>query len=60
VCGSSGRGFKIFAWGIFIASVGVYIRCIYRIAEQAGWKNKIMQDEISFCAGWSDGLCGYS
>jgi hypothetical protein len=29
--------------------VGVYIRCIYRIAELAGgWKNKIMQDEISF------------
>jgi RTA1 like protein len=43
------RNFKIFAWGIFTASVGVYIRCIYRITELAGgWKNKIMQDEISF------------
>lgn len=43
------RNFKIFSWGIFVASVAVYIRCIYRIAELAGgWKNKIMQDEISF------------
>jgi hypothetical protein len=43
------RNFKIFAWGVFIASVGIYIRCIYRIAELAGgWKNKIMQDEVSF------------
>ncbi|KAF8860036.1 RTA1-domain-containing protein [Acephala macrosclerotiorum] len=43
------RKFKIFAWGMFIASVAIYLRCIYRIAELAGgWKNKIMQDEISF------------
>ncbi|KAE9364298.1 RTA1 like protein [Stipitochalara longipes BDJ] len=43
------KNFKVFAWGIFVASVAVYIRCIYRIAELAGgWKNKIMQDEISF------------
>lgn len=43
------RNFKVFAWGVFIASVGIYIRCIYRIGELAGgWKNKIMQDEISF------------
>ncbi|CZR55029.1 related to phospholipid-translocating ATPase [Phialocephala subalpina] len=41
--------FKTFAWGMFIASVAIYLRCIYRIAELAGgWKNKIMQDEISF------------
>ena len=41
--------FKVFAWGIFTASIAVYVRCIYRIAELAGgWKNKIMQDEISF------------
>lgn len=43
------KNFKVFAWGIFVASVAVYIRCIYRIAELAGgWKNKIMQDEVSF------------
>jgi hypothetical protein len=43
------RNFKVFAWGIFGASVVVYVRCIYRIAELAGgWKNKIMRDEVSF------------
>lgn len=43
------RDFKVFAWGIFIASVGIYLRCIYRIAELAGgWENKIMRDEVSF------------
>lgn len=43
------KNFKVFAWGVFIASVAVYLRCIYRIAELAGgWENKIMQDEVSF------------
>ncbi|KAE8451356.1 hypothetical protein EG329_003985 [Mollisiaceae sp. DMI_Dod_QoI] len=43
------RNFKIFGVGIFVASVAIYLRCIYRIAELAGgWKNKIMQDEVSF------------
>ncbi|KUJ08889.1 RTA1-domain-containing protein [Mollisia scopiformis] len=43
------KNFRVFAWGIFIASAGIYVRCIYRIAELAGgWKNKIMQDEVSF------------
>jgi hypothetical protein len=43
------KNFKAFAWGMFIALVGIYLRCIYRIAELAGgWENPIMQDEISF------------
>lgn len=43
------RDFKVFAWGVFISSVAIYLRCIYRIAELAGgWANKIMQDEVSF------------
>jgi len=43
------RDFKIFAGGIFIASLAIYIRCVYRIAELAGgWANHIMRDEVDY------------
>ncbi|KZN84161.1 Sphingoid long-chain base transporter [Penicillium chrysogenum] len=43
------RNFWIFFWGIFVAFVTTYVRCVYRIAEMAGgWKNPIMQDELDF------------
>lgn len=43
------KDFKIFASGLFLASLAIYTRCVYRIAELAGsWANPIMRDEISF------------
>jgi hypothetical protein len=43
------RNFKIFATGIVVGSLAVYVRCVYRISELAtGWANQIMRDEISF------------
>lgn len=44
-----GRDFKIFAYGMLIASIAIYVRCVYRIAELAGgWANEIMRDEIGY------------
>jgi hypothetical protein len=44
-----GRDFKIFGYGMLIASIAIYIRCVYRIAELAnGWANEIMRDEASY------------
>lgn len=44
-----GKDFKIFALGMLVASIFIYIRCVYRIAELAeGWANSIMRDEIGY------------
>jgi hypothetical protein len=44
-----GRDFKIFAYGMLIASIAIYVRCVYRIAELAGgWANDIMRDEVGY------------
>ena len=43
------KDFKIFAAGIFVASLAIYVRCVYRIAELAtGWANEIMRNEDEF------------
>ncbi|KAI2728059.1 hypothetical protein CBS147354_2592 [Penicillium roqueforti] len=43
------RNFWVFFWGIFVAFITTYVRCVYRIAEMAGgWKNHIMQNELDF------------
>lgn len=45
----SGGKFKIFAAGMFAASVFIFVRCVYRIAELAeGWANDIMRDEVGY------------
>lgn len=45
----TGRDFKIFGYGMFVASAAIYIRCVYRIAELAeGWANDIMRDEVGY------------
>jgi hypothetical protein len=44
-----GRDFKIFAVGMLVASLAIYVRCVYRIAELAGgWANEIMRDEVGY------------
>lgn len=44
-----GKNFKIFALGMLFASVFIYIRCVYRIAELAeGWANSIMRDQTGY------------
>lgn len=44
-----GKDFKIFLGGIFAASLAIYVRCVYRIAELAtGWANEIMRNEAEF------------
>ncbi|KAK0636647.1 RTA1 like protein-domain-containing protein [Bombardia bombarda] len=41
--------FRMFVCAVAGAYSGIFIRCVYRIAEMAGgWGNKIMQDEPSF------------
>ncbi|KAF4997873.1 hypothetical protein FDECE_11955 [Fusarium decemcellulare] len=41
--------FRWFLFGLTTAFVGIYIRCVYRIAEmRGGWGNKLMREEISF------------
>lgn len=43
------KQFKRFSWALIIAFSGVFLRCVYRIAELApGWATPIMRDEISF------------
>jgi hypothetical protein len=43
------RDFKIFVTGVFVSSLAVYVRCVYRIAELAtGWANEIMRNEKEF------------
>ena len=43
------RDFKIFVAGMFLASLFIFVRCVYRIAELAeGWANEIMRDEIGY------------
>jgi hypothetical protein len=43
------RDFKVFVVGVFVASMAVYVRCVYRIAELAtGWANEIMRNEAEF------------
>jgi len=44
-----GRDFKIFSAGMFAASLFIFVRCVYRVAELAGgWANEIMRDEIGY------------
>lgn len=44
-----GKNFKIFALGMLVASLFIFIRCVYRIAELAGgWANEIMRDEVGY------------
>ncbi|KAL3457023.1 RTA1 like protein-domain-containing protein [Aspergillus heterothallicus] len=44
-----GGRFWVFFWGIVVAFVTTYARCVYRIAEMGGgWRNHIMQDETGF------------
>lgn len=41
--------FRMFVYAMIGAYTGLFIRCIYRIAEMAGgWGNHIMQDQPSF------------
>ncbi|KAJ3544017.1 hypothetical protein NM208_g3269 [Fusarium decemcellulare] len=41
--------FRWFLFGLTTAFVGIYIRCVYRIAEmRGGWGNKLMKEEITF------------
>lgn len=43
------RDFRIFGGSIFLASLGIYIRCVYRIAELAnGWANSVMRNEVDY------------
>ncbi|EXJ90344.1 hypothetical protein A1O1_03443 [Capronia coronata CBS 617.96] len=43
------RNFRIFCFGIALAFVTIFIRCIYRLPEMAGgWGNPLMQDETEF------------
>jgi len=45
----SSREFKVFSLGILAASILIFIRCVYRIAELAGgWANPIMRDETGY------------
>jgi len=43
------KDFKIFASGMLVASLFIFVRCVYRIAELAeGWANEIMRDEVGY------------
>ena len=51
----SSRSFQIFMLGIGTASLAIYVRCIYRIAELAGgWANSVMRSQTGFIA--ADGV----
>ncbi|KAL2860687.1 RTA1 domain-containing protein [Aspergillus lucknowensis] len=44
-----GRKFWVFCFGVSLAFITTYARCVYRIAEMAGgWRNPIMQDKLGF------------
>ncbi|KAL3486796.1 RTA1-domain-containing protein [Aspergillus germanicus] len=44
-----GKRSWVFFWGVMVAFVTTYARCVYRIAEMGGgWRNHIMQDETGF------------
>ncbi|KAJ9502310.1 hypothetical protein LTR99_001161 [Exophiala xenobiotica] len=41
--------FRLFALGVVLAWLTIFIRCVYRIIEMAGgWRNSIMQNETGF------------
>jgi hypothetical protein len=41
--------FKEFIFGVTVAFLAIFLRCIYRIAEMVGgWANPIMRDEVGF------------
>ena len=49
------RKFQGFLWAWAIATLAIFARCVYRIAELAkGWHSPIMMEEWSFIAfdGW--------
>ena len=45
----SSRNFKLFASGLVVSFLAIFIRCVFRIAEMAGgWANPIMRNEAEF------------
>ena len=47
--------FRLFAAAVFVAYMGILIRCIYRIPElMGGWGNELMRNEAEFIGleGW--------
>jgi len=43
------KDFKIFASGVFLSSLAIYVRCVYRIADLAtGWANETMRNQAEF------------
>ncbi|KAF5023539.1 hypothetical protein F66182_4406 [Fusarium sp. NRRL 66182] len=43
------KRFRWFLFGLTTAFAGVYIRCVYRIAEmRGGWGNELMRDQTTF------------
>ncbi|KAL6714766.1 hypothetical protein ACLMJK_008191 [Lecanora helva] len=43
------RKFQVFVWGLVLAYLTIFTRCVFRIGEMAGgWSNSIMQDETDF------------
>jgi hypothetical protein len=43
------KRFRGFVFGVAVAFLAVFLRCIYRIAEMVGgWANPIMRDEAGF------------
>lgn len=41
--------FQLFAFGVCLSWLTIFIRCVYRIVEMAGgWSNTIMRDETDF------------
>lgn len=45
----SSTPFRLFGLGVIFAFLGIFIRCVFRIAEMAnGWGNPTMQDENDF------------
>ncbi|KAF2474322.1 RTA1-domain-containing protein [Lindgomyces ingoldianus] len=45
----STRKFKLFQWSLFIATVLIFVRCIYRVIElQGGFSGHLANDEATF------------
>ena len=43
------KRFRGFVFGVAVAFLAVFLRCIHRIAEMVGgWANPIMRDEVGF------------
>ncbi|KAF1837824.1 RTA1-domain-containing protein [Decorospora gaudefroyi] len=45
----STKNFTFFQWGLFAATITIYVRCIYRVAELwEGFNGKLANDEATF------------